>query len=189
MNSIFSLVGLVFSLSVRFGMTMDDVHLAYGRTMNEIQRFEWVTVVGVGLVKVADSIRATGRYPNPGSLIAHVEEKIRELDARERTLASMFKRLYESARERNSVFDSILSRAQRDRNHIAHSFLLTVDFKNPQGCGRAVAELSDVEQRFRRRYGDTKKVIADALLHVGISRSNVDHIYALIDRQCLESKK
>jgi hypothetical protein len=94
-------------------MAADDVHLAYGRAMYEVQRFEWATLVGVGLVKVADGLKSKDPAQKLGPLITYVEEAIKKLDPHEKTLGSMFKRLYENRRKENSAFDSILKNGQR----------------------------------------------------------------------------
>jgi hypothetical protein len=162
-------------------LTVDDVHLAYARAMHEMQRFEWATVVGVGLVKVARELKSGDPSEKLGPLVTYVEEEVRKLQPRERTLASMFNNLYENARKRKTAFDSILKKANDDRNRMAHYFLLTVELKNSAGCTRAIADRSTIEKRFRKRYEDTKRAIGQALRHVGISKSDVEQIHHLID--------
>ena len=162
-------------------LTADDVHLAYGRAMHEIQRFEWTTIVGGGLSKVVDEVRSKDPSQKLGPLIMHVEEAIRKLSPRDRTLGSLFNRLYESPRKKSSAFDNILKKANDDRNRMAHYFLLTVDFKSSKERARAIADLSSVEERFRKRYEATKKVIGQALRIAGIAQSDVNHIYSLMD--------
>jgi hypothetical protein len=162
-------------------LTADDLHLAYGRAMHEIQRFEWVTLVGLGLVKVADGLRSKDPSQKLGPLITFVEEAIRKLQPGEKTLAKMFNRLYESARKKNRAFDSILKEACDDRNHMAHYFLLTVDLKNPEGYVQAIADLFSMEERFRNRCDDTRNVIGEALRQVGLPQLEVIRIYHLID--------
>jgi hypothetical protein len=71
---------------------------------------------------------------------------------------------------------------------MAHYFLLTLDFKSPEGCSRAMADLYSIEERFRKRYEDTKKIIGESLRHVGIAQSDVDRIYYLIDGLYLEPR-
>ena len=173
---------------IEFMMTADEVHLAYGRAMYEVQRFEWATLIGVGLVKVADGLRSKDPAQKLVPIITYVEEAIKKLDPHEKTLGSMFKRLYENGRKENSAFDSILKRANDDRNNMAHYFLLTVDFKSPEGCSRAMADLHSIEERFRKLFEDTKKVIGESLRHVGIAQSDADRIYYLIDRLYLEPR-
>ena len=117
----------------------------------------------------------------------HVEEAIRKLSPRDRTLGSLFNRLY-SPRKKSSAFDNILKKANDDRNRMAHYFLLTVDFKSSKERARAIADLSGVEERFRRRYKATKKVIGQALRIAGIAQSDVNHIYSLMDGLYLEPR-
>ena len=71
---------------------------------------------------------------------------------------------------------------------MAHYFLLTVELKNSAGCTRAIADLSSTEDRFRKRYVDTKRVIGEALRRVGISKSDVEQIHHLIDGLYLEAR-
>jgi hypothetical protein len=169
-------------------LTVDDVHLAYARAMHEIQRFEWATLVGLGLVKVARELKSGDPSEKLGPLVTYVEEEIGKLQPRERTLASMFNNLSDSVRKRNTAFDSILRKANDDRNRMAHYFLLTVELKNSAGCTRAIADLSSTEDRFRKRYADTKRVIGEALRRVGISKSDVEQIHHLIDGLYLEPR-
>jgi hypothetical protein len=51
-----------------------------------------------------------------------------------------------------------------------------------------MADLYRIEERFRKRYEDTKKIIGESFRHVGIAQSDVDRIYYLIDGLYLEHR-
>jgi hypothetical protein len=157
---------------------VEDVYLAYGRTMHAVQRLERTSLNVLGFLRVLQG-KENPEVEVTRSVFDEAVDYVSKVKGQQKTLGHVFKQLYGGSG--SPEFHRILKESKGLRDALAHSFIVDSDLKTAEGRQLAIEEIHGRERYFHAMCETTLGTFREALKTAGMSEPMIVDLIAKID--------